>query len=377
LNNIYTIDAFVDPSHLVPESAEGNNVAYVDVSYEGDIPLGAGGGNTIVRPTATSINATVSGNIGGDEWIGAADIDIFSFTATANEKIAVNLNRSSGNLDSFVRAYSPNFSLLASNDNGAAPGETLGTDSYVEFTTTQAGTYYLAVASTANSIADPRRIAGRAAGTTGAYTIALTQLSPPHIDAATFNYLTGPQSIVMSVNENVSSTLTGPDVMIQNLATTATVPSSIAFDGNTNIATATFPGQPDNSLPDGNYHMTIAAANVVDSAGNHLDGNGDGTGGDNYTFDFFFLNADANRDRVVNALDFNALASNFGGLGRTFAQGNFNYDGQVNTLDFNVLAAHFNNTLPPIGGSPTVAASVLKSLFSTQSVRDWLNDIDQ
>src|SRR5205823_2398558 len=133
------------------------------------------------------------------------------------------------------------------------------TDSYVECTATTAGTYLIVVSSTANSAADPRVTTGRQAGTTGAYTIDLKQLSPPHIDAAAFNYLTGPQSLILSVNENVSSTLVGSNVTIQNLTTPGSVPSSIAFDGNTNIATATFPGQPDNSLPDGNYRMTIIA----------------------------------------------------------------------------------------------------------------------
>ena len=97
------------------EANDGNNIAFVNVSYEAHIPMGATNTNTIVRPTSTSINATVSGDIGGDEWVGAYDIDIFSFTATANEKIAVNLNRTGGNLDSYVRAYDPSFGLVAGN----------------------------------------------------------------------------------------------------------------------------------------------------------------------------------------------------------------------------------------------------------------------
>src|SRR6266480_5643123 len=49
---------------------------------------------------------------------------------------------------------------------------------------------------------------------------------------------------------------------------------------------------------------------------------------------------DANIDGKVNALDFNALASNFGGGGaiKRWFQGDFNYDGTVNTADFNALA---------------------------------------
>jgi hypothetical protein len=65
------------------------------------------------------------------------------------------------------------------------------------------------------------------------------------------------------------------------------------------------------------------------------------------TFNFFFLNADANHDRTVDTLDFNALAANFGTTGRTFSQADFNYDGAVDTLDFNSLAANFGRSLPP------------------------------
>jgi hypothetical protein len=60
-----------------------------------------------------------------------------------------------------------------------------------------------------------------------------------------------------------------------------------------------------------------------------------------YTF-----GGDANLDGTVNALDFNALASNYGATGGFWVQGDFNYDGSVNTLDFNSLASNFNQSLP-------------------------------
>jgi hypothetical protein len=56
---------------------------------------------------------------------------------------------------------------------------------------------------------------------------------------------------------------------------------------------------------------------------------------------------DANLDGKVNALDFNALASNFGGASnKLWNEGDFNYDGTVNTADFNALASNFNLALP-------------------------------
>src|SRR5205085_2289588 len=71
---------------------------------------------------------------------------------------------------------------------------------------------------------------------------------------------------------------------------------------------------------------------------------------------FFFQRGDANHDRVTNALDFNALAANFGLAGRNYSQGNFDYSGVVNTNDFIILAAAFNNTLP-VPASPLVVES--------------------
>jgi hypothetical protein len=61
---------------------------------------------------------------------------------------------------------------------------------------------------------------------------------------------------------------------------------------------------------------------------------------------------DANLDGVVNALDFNALATNFGQTpgSDVWTQGDFNYDGVVNTLDFTQLAGNFGQVLasPPL-----------------------------
>ena len=66
---------------------------------------------------------------------------------------------------------------------------------------------------------------------------------------------------------------------------------------------------------------------------------------------------DANLDRRVNALDFNAVASNFGGSSRNWVQGNFNYDNTVNSLDFIALAVNFGASLP----SPAVVQSAFQS----------------
>jgi hypothetical protein len=71
----------------------------------------------------------------------------------------------------------------------------------------------------------------------------------------------------------------------------------------------------------------------------------------------YTLSGDANLDSAVNALDFNAVATNFGqnNGAEIWTQGDFNYDGNVNTLDFNALAANFN---APPALSPALGAVV-------------------
>jgi autotransporter-associated beta strand protein len=55
---------------------------------------------------------------------------------------------------------------------------------------------------------------------------------------------------------------------------------------------------------------------------------------------------DANLDGKVNALDFNALATNFG-TGTVWTQGDFDYNGVVSTTDFNFIAQSFNAAAIP------------------------------
>ncbi len=64
---------------------------------------------------------------------------------------------------------------------------------------------------------------------------------------------------------------------------------------------------------------------------------------------------DDNFDGKVNALDFNILATNFGGSGKSLATGDFNGDGSVDTSDFMVLAMHFGQSNSP---SPALGSVV-------------------
>src|SRR5205823_5425311 len=99
----------------------------------------------------------------------------------------------------------------------------------------------------------------------------------------------------------------------------------------------------------------------------------------------YTLDADATLNQKVNALDFNALATNFGSAtGKEWFQADFNYDGMTNTLDFNVLSASFNATVAPsaplaaapVSAPPTAApvsapsSTATPDLFSKHAIRD-------
>ena len=120
--------------------------------------------------------------------------------------------------------------------------------------------------------------------------------------------------------------------------------------------TATFTAPAPAGLPDGNYTATLLAGGVTDIAGQSLDGNANGRGGDDHRLRFFVLAGDANGDRTVNAADLGALSSNYGRTGGVaggvdFSRGDFNYDGVVNVADLGILSRNLNRTLPPPTGA--------------------------
>src|SRR5207249_3400483 len=111
-------------------------------------------------------------------------------------------------------------------------------------------------------------------------------------------------------------------------------------------------------LADGNYTATLLAGGISDINGSKLDGNGDGVGGDSFTYSFFVLAGDANHDRTVDFTDLVAVAQNYGATGgMTFDKGDFNYDGSVDFADLVMLAQRYGTGVPapaaPVPATPT------------------------
>jgi hypothetical protein len=88
------------------------------------------------------------------------------------------------------------------------------------------------------------------------------------------------------------------------------------------------------------------------------------------------LLADTNQDGAVNALDFNAVATNFGTSGKDSSQGDLNVDGIVNTLDFDLLASAFESRIvTPMPASDALSvARQAPNLFGEHSIHGALLD---
>jgi hypothetical protein len=121
-----------------------------------------------------SVGGSKSGTISN-----STDVDLLKFTVSAGQRIGFDIDPATGStLNSFLRVFNSAGSRITSNDNRAAPGETLGTSSYLEYTFTTAGTYYVGVSGAPNSSYNAVTGANDVAGSTGGYRLFLVNRTP-------------------------------------------------------------------------------------------------------------------------------------------------------------------------------------------------------
>jgi hypothetical protein len=201
----------------------------------------------------------------------------------------------------------------------------------------------------------------------GGWTLSITSdQTPPTAVSSVFLYQQPPQNFQFEFSKTIGASLGPNDLVVTNLNTDQIVDPSeftIAYDTTTNVATFTYTGGA--ALPDANYSARLKASDVHDEENLALDGNGDGVGGDDLVFTFFNLTGDVNHDRVVNAVDFNALASNYGATRASWQQGDLTGDEHVDSMDFDVLATNFNRSLPEV----LPATNAVPSLFAANPVQ--------
>jgi hypothetical protein len=135
--------------------------------------------------------------------------------------------------------------------------------------------------------------------------------------------------------------------------------TALNYNATMNVGTFTFTP---NVLADANYRATLLASGITDASGNPLDGDGNGTGGDNYTCDFFQLTGDANHDRYVDIVDLGVVGSNWQQSPRGWAQGDFDYSGLVDIVDLGIVGSNWQAHLAaPAASADSVNRSPIPS----------------
>jgi uncharacterized delta-60 repeat protein len=111
--------------------------------------------------------------------LGGTDVDVYEFVVTGEgRRIGFDVDGSAP--DALLRLFTRKGAELALNDNGAAPGESAGTNPYLEFTFAAPGTYYVGLSASANRAYNPVAGGGDVAGPAGGggYTLTLTDRTP-------------------------------------------------------------------------------------------------------------------------------------------------------------------------------------------------------
>jgi hypothetical protein len=355
---------------------------YVDGVANQTVQLGAGVATYNLTTTAlTNAQHSITIKVASSSTVASANfsnastalnvtIDTVAPPAPTTPDLIAASDSGSSNTDNITNINMPTFNGMAEAGstvtifaNGAAKGSGASNGQFNVAPT-------LALADGNYSItAQATDVAGNPSALSSALNPVKIDTTAPTISTPVYDPNLAVMTVKVQFSEDVSASLSNSTLKVQNIATSTLLSGagqSFSYNAGTNTASFTFVSDfPSHGIvPDADYQAAMYASFVTDVAGNHPAADG--------TLNFFFFQADGNFDRTVNALDFNTLASNFGGANKTYSQGDYNYDGFVNTLDFGILAMKFNSALPtpapPLGSLINEAPSVPSgSLFNNDA----------
>lgn len=172
---------------------------------------------------------------------------------------------------------------------------------------------------------------------------AVGDFSAPVASGPSFTYTAAPSAVNVSFNKVVFPSISSANLVLQNITTNTVISTgSIQFDwvAATRTAQFTFPTLANAALPNGRYQATISPAGVMDVWGIAMT--------QALSFDFYWVNGDANHDGNVDVADLKVVAGQYmqptsGG----YPGGDFNYDSLIDQIDLAILSINWGYTLPP------------------------------
>ncbi len=177
----------------------------------------------------------------------------------------------------------------------------------------------------------------------------------PSVIAARLLSGSKPHRLRLIFSEDVLATLQSGDLTIRNASTNAQItPTSFDYNADTRTGIWTFAA----ALPEAAYRATIVAADVKDPTNHSFDGNGDGTGGDDFVFNFRFLIGDADADGKITTDDYFAIDLGFANHLAGFDHGDFDYNGTINGEDYFLIDSRFVSGVPAASGGPRPLGAV-------------------
>lgn len=270
-----------------------------------------------------------------DSISAAQDVDIYRVDVAAGQRLSFDIDRPAGSqLDSYMRLFNASGQQLASNDDAAAPGETRGLDSYLEFTFANAGSFYLGVSGFGNRSYNAVTGLGDRNGRTGNYSLVVSSLTTQSNDT-----------------DDQTTEAINLGALSQTTTRTGTVDVATDVDMHRFTLDSTRRVQIDIDRPSGSLDSFLR---VFDSAGTEIARNDDGPTPDETNSMESFL------DLNLNAGTYFIAVSGFG---------NSNYNAVTGTGDTNGSTGAYSLTVtPPPPPPPTSGDNVLYLNFDGATI---------
>jgi hypothetical protein len=131
-------------------------------------------GNTIAQAPALPLGKRESERV-----VDGTDVVLRKVTVAAGQTLAFDVDREThSGLRSYLRLFNGSGREIAVNNNGAAPGESPSSDSYLQYTFPAAGTYYVGISGAGNRHYNSVTGAGDVSTSWGGYFLTVAVLNP-------------------------------------------------------------------------------------------------------------------------------------------------------------------------------------------------------